>query len=639
MYTESASVTDVTTAIPIQSEAAQPQHLRDDTLLQDSSQPVSAAATTVAAVPGQQIVPGSDDAIIGQITASSAKDLYCALLAGTHPMCQDNKMAIMMLLSIISCYTTDMSQIDRIFRHSPLVPTWWDKPLERDGRKSSMTNGSYYVQKVIYTNRIMLLTVYGWQPLAMYYPDEHTKYGRDDIGISTLFCDIFRNSILKCIEQNCWYTYDGTRWVAGSEKVMETCKAFTQALCDYYKIVAYLDEFAFPQDMGDEKKSTKNHPYIRYAESIKSRRVRETLLKDSQSVPGMSISQSDFDADGELLNCQNGTIDLRDCTLRPHSPTDHITKMANVTYVPGARSQLWEGHIITVMENDMDKAKYLQKAIGYALRGSHDLECMMMLYGQSSRNGKSVTVDAVNKMLGDYGGTANPETFAQKLNTSSSAHNDGLARLAGLRFVSVPEADGHLTLSASLIKRCTGDELISARPIYGKEFSFAPQFTLFFHTNHLPRINDRSMFDSNRVKVIPFTYHFPEAARNPHMLADLTTPENLSGILNWALEGLVLIKREGFNAPSSVLNAIEEYRQDSDRVGNFIRERMEQRSGDASTTEVFAAYKLWCESSGLRPGREQDFKREMERHGINVGRPRVNGKQVTSYLGWVLGQP
>ena len=152
----------------------------------------------------------------------------------------------------------------------------------------------------------------------------------------------------------------------------------------------------------------------------------------------MSISQSDFDADGELLNCQNGTIDLRDCTLRPHSPTDHITKMANVTYIPGARSQLWEGHIITVMENDMEKAKYLQKAIGYALRGSHDLECMMMLYGQSSRNGKNVTVDAVNKMLGDYGGTANPETFAQKLNTSSSAHNDGLARLAGLRFVSVP---------------------------------------------------------------------------------------------------------------------------------------------------------------------------------------------------------
>ena len=127
MYTESASVTDVTTAIPIQSETAQPQHLRDDT--QDSSQPVSAAATTVAAATGQQIVPGSDDAVIGQITTSNARDLYNSLMAGTHPMCQDNKMAIMMLLSIISCYTTDAGQIDRIFRHSPLVTTWWDEPL------------------------------------------------------------------------------------------------------------------------------------------------------------------------------------------------------------------------------------------------------------------------------------------------------------------------------------------------------------------------------------------------------------------------------------------------------------------------------------------------------------------------------
>ena len=470
----------------------------------------------------------------------------------------------------------------------------------------------------------------------MYYPDENPRYGRDDIGISTLFCDLFRDSILRCIEQNCWYAYDGTRWVESTGKAMESCKAFTQALSSYYIAVAQLDWTAFPPDEHEQKKGMKNHPYIRYAESIKSRKTRETVLKDAESVAGMSISQSEFDADGELLNCQNGTIDLNNCTLRPHSAADHITKIANVAYVPSARSQLWEQHIATVMEGDVGKAEFLQKAIGYSLRGSHDLECMMILYGQTSRNGKSVTVDTINKMMGDYGGTSNPETFAQRGNANGSAHNDGLARLAGLRFVSVPEADGHLTLSSSLIKRCTGDELISARPIYGREFSFVPQFTIFMHTNHLPRINDRSMFDSNRVKVIPFTYHFPENARNPHMLADLTTPDNLSGILNWALEGLAKIKSDGFDAPQSVLNAIEMYRQDSDRVGNFISERMEQSAGNASTTEVFAAYKIWCECSGLRPGREQDFKKEMLNHGINASRLWVNGRQVTSYLGWTL---
>lgn len=605
------------------------------TPVQDMVQAPSTAAP-LAASSGQQMVPGSDDAVVARIRATNSQATFDALMAGTYALCRDTKMAVMMLLCIICWATQDLSQIDRIIRRCAVLPSWWDKPAERNNKKSNLTNGAYYVQKVWLTHKIAVPNVYGYQPLAMYYPDENPRYGRDDIGISTLFCDLFRDSILRCIEQNCWYAYDGTRWVESTGKAMESCKAFTQALSSYYIAVAQLDWTAFPPDEHEQKKGMKNHPYIRYAESIKSRKTRETVLKDAESVAGMSISQSEFDADGELLNCQNGTIDLNNCTLRPHSAADHITKIANVAYVPSARSQLWEQHIATVMEGDVGKAEFLQKAIGYSLRGSHDLECMMILYGQTSRNGKSVTVDTINKMMGDYGGTSNPETFAQRGNANGSAHNDGLARLAGLRFVSVPEADGHLTLSSSLIKRCTGDELISARPIYGREFSFVPQFTIFMHTNHLPRINDRSMFDSNRVKVIPFTYHFPENARNPHMLADLTTPDNLSGILNWALEGLAKIKSDGFDAPQSVLNAIEMYRQDSDRVGNFISERMEQSAGNASTTEVFAAYKIWCECSGLRPGREQDFKKEMLNHGINASRLWVNGRQVTSYLGWTL---
>lgn len=120
----------------------------------------------------------------------------------------------------------------------------------------------------------------------------------------------------------------------------------------------------------------KNHPYIRYAESIKSRKVRETILKDAESVAGMSISQSEFDADGELFNCQNGTIDLNNCTLRPHSAVDHITKIANVAYVPGARSQLWEQHIATVMEGDVGKAEFCKSYRLLAARlprpGVHD---------------------------------------------------------------------------------------------------------------------------------------------------------------------------------------------------------------------------------------------------------------------------
>ena len=336
------------------------------------------AAAPLAASSGQQMVPGSDDAVVAKIRATNSQATFDSLMAGTHALCRDPKMAVMMLLCIICWTTQDLSQIDRIIRRCAVLPPWWDKPAEKNNKKSNLTNGAYYAQKVWLTHKIAVPNVYGYQPLAMYYPDENPRYGRDDIGISTLFCDLFRDSILRCIEQNCWYAYDGTRWVESTGKAMESCKAFTQALSSYYTAVAQLDWTAFPSDEHEQKKGMKNHPYIRYAESIKSRKVRETILKDAESVVGMSISQSEFDADGELFNCQNGTIDLNNCTLRPHSAVDHITKIANVAYIPGAHSQLWEQHIATVMEGDVAKAEFLQKAIGYSLRGSHDLECMMI---------------------------------------------------------------------------------------------------------------------------------------------------------------------------------------------------------------------------------------------------------------------
>ena len=608
---------------------------------QDMGQAPSAAAP-LATSSGQQIVPGSDDAVIAQIRATPSQQLFDALLQGAPEYCRDPKGAIMLLLSIIAGTTQDVSQINRIFVRSALKPTWWGEQAEKNGQKGSSDWAGYYIRKALYACKAVVWTTTGWKPIAMFCPDENPRYSDDDIGISTLFCDIFRHTLLKCKENDSWYVYDGVKWALNNELAMEYCKAFVVVLTHYAKAVERADMETFPPADTSEtgkKRASKGHPYVAYIKRAASRRARETILSDAKSVSDMSISKADFDKDEYLFNCKNGTVDLRTYTLRPHSPADHITKVANVTFAPGARSQLWEQHIATVMDGDVEKAEFLQKAIGYALTGSNKYACMMILYGPSSRNGKSATVDTINKMMGDYGGVANPETFAQRAYANGSGHNDGLAQLAGTRFVSVPEVEGNMTLSSSLVKRCTGDGLITTRAIYEKQFSFVPQFKLFMHTNHLPRIYDLSMFDSGRVKVIPFTHFFEEHNRNPNMVAELTTEENLSGIFNWALGGLQKLESIGFDAPQSVLDAIGVYRQDSDRVGNFINEMMAQSTGNVSTTVVFAAYKTWCENSGLRAGREQDFKKEMERHGISVGRPRINGKQVTSYMEWVLVQP
>lgn len=311
--------------------------------------------------------------------------------------------------------------------------------------------------------------------------------------------------------------------------------------------------------------------------------------------------------------------------------------VAPVTYNPNAHSKLWEQHITTVMDGDVEKAQFLQKSFGYALSGTNKYASLIIMYGPRSRNGKSATVDTFCKMLGDYADTADPATFSEKSHANGSAHSDDLARLEGKRMISVPESDKKMTLSSSLVKRSTGDFKIVARAIFERQRSFEPQFKLFFHTNHLPRISDLTMFDSSRVKVIPFTHYFKPQDRNPNQIAELTTPENLSGILNWALEGWILLETTGFEPPQSVLDATGQYRQDSDQVGNFMMEHMEEDSNSyVSTRSVFDAYKLWCDRCGLPSGREQDFKKDLESRGISAVRKRIDGKQVTAYLGWSL---
>ena len=108
----------------------QPTQTGAATPAQDMGQAPSAAAP-LAASSGQQMVPGSDDAIIAQIRATNSQATFDSLMAGTHALCRDPKMAVMMLLCIICWTTQDLSQIDRIIRRCAVLPPWWDKLAEK----------------------------------------------------------------------------------------------------------------------------------------------------------------------------------------------------------------------------------------------------------------------------------------------------------------------------------------------------------------------------------------------------------------------------------------------------------------------------------------------------------------------------
>lgn len=232
------------------------------------------------------------------------------------------------------------------------------------------------------------------------------------------------------------------------------------------------------------------------------------------------------------------------------------------------------------------------------------------------------------------GKTCRPETIGMKVNNSSSSPSEDVARLAGARFVNISEPDRKLTLSAALLKTLTGNDTINARFLHENSFDFKPKFKIFTNTNHLPIVTDLTLLTSGRVKIIPFERHFEEWEQDKGLKAEFTKEENLSGILNWVLDGYRKLKQTGFNVPSSVTEATLSYQRENDKVAQFIEEKLEENgNSEERTSEVYLAYQNWCRENGYYPENACNFKSALSNIGTIIRkRPRTGGEKTTMLI-------
>ena len=287
------------------------------------------------------------------------------------------------------------------------------------------------------------------------------------------------------------------------------------------------------------------------------------------------IPMDAFDRDPFLFNCQNGTIHLKDMSFLPHAPEDKITKISDVVYDPDARCERFDQFVDEIMSGDKDRARFLQRSLGYALSGDTRFECLFILYGATTRNGKGTLMESVLKVMGEYGSTVRPETISMKQNASSQNPTEDIARLAGIRFANISEPSRGLLLNAAQVKSMTGNDTLNARFLHENSFDFQPQFKIYMNTNYLPVITDMTLFSSGRIMIIPFERHFEEDQQDKSLKKTFVSEKNQSAILNWLLEGYKGLHLEGLTMPESVHFATERYRHESDKVGLFIEDEME----------------------------------------------------------------
>lgn len=577
----------------------------------------------------------TDGEIVRKAEKATNGRKFTALMAGDTAGYESQSEADLGLLNLLAFWTgRDAGQMDRIYRTSGLMRDKWDRA------QSGSTYGALQIEKAIseckevynpsefrkkqladvQTGGVIIKSSKRAEEIVGFLehlrPERNARYSWSDMGNGYLFADIFKDVARYVPERKKWFVYDGIRWVQDMDglRAMSLCQKLADALVMYAA--------GIPSTGGEDD-------YINFARTWRKRARRETILKDAASVYPVSIAE--FDTDPHTFNCLNGTLNLRTGEFKSHSPDDMLSKVSGVVYDPAARCERWEQFIDEVMQGDAEKAAFLQKAMGYALTGDTRFECFFILYGPKSRNGKGTSMETFMQLMGGYGKSAKPDTIAQKQMANGSGPSEDIARLAGARFVNISEPDQRLVLSAALVKTLTGNDTITARYLHENSFEYRPAFKLFINTNHLPKVTDVTLFNSGRVKLIPFERHFTPEEQDGNLKTELSQPENLSGILNWCIAGLQAIQEHGFDAPESVKAAMEDYRANSDKLGRFLADEMiEDVNGEVRTVDAYQRFVKWCEDNGFKAENAANFKQMMENVAeVRMKRPAGSGKYAS----------
>lgn len=467
----------------------------------------------------------------------------------------------------------------------------------------------------------------GWRAPPADAEDDGARHMRlaffplTDLGNAERFRERYKHKLLWCPALG-WLAWDGRRWSRdGAEELVKIAEHDTvRAIQDEADAVAAsgLKAEGGRDWVYDEKAGLLYSDKIaRWGRSSEAANKLGALSK--RGAPYFAVSIDRLDADKMRINLRNGTLvvsrkaDGDYVDFRPHDPADLITKLAPVDYDPEARRPVFDAFLAKVQPRS-EMRGFIQQWLGLSLTGDTTEQLLAFFYGKGG-NGKSVLIDAVSFVAGDYGETVPIETFLDhgKSRGAGQATPD-LAILPGVRFLRTSEPEKGSKLAEAMVKLVTGGEPIQARHLNRDFFKFYPQFKLTMSGNYRPTISGTDEGIWRRVRLVPFGVTIPKEERDIHLHEKLRA--EASGILNWLLDGLRVWIDKGLHEPEDVLQATAEYRSASDPLGRFLATCVVDSIGDRVQSSVLhQVYEAWCASSGENAWKNRGFSLAMDERG------------------------
>jgi putative DNA primase/helicase len=453
-------------------------------------------------------------------------------------------------------------------------------------------------------------------PAAAYWEAQRLPENITDAGLADQLAEMHAHRLRWCEARKAWFGWNGRRWVAEDGTAQATQLVFN--------LSREIQNLALQIDDHDRRKRV-----LGQAMAYEGAKHAAGALTALRTFPEMRVRAPDLDRDDHLLNCENGVVDLRTGDVATHDPALLMTKCTGVDYVPGARSELWEGYLEDLTGGDAGLRGYLQRAAGMSLWGYPVEKAFFFLWGVPD-SGKSRFLDALRAALGSYAAVAGFDTWLQR--NQAGGNRGDLVSLAGCRLVVSSEVRPNAKLDSELVKAVTGGDTLKHSAKYLDEIEFKPTFTLWWAANDRPRVRaDDSGFWS-RARVVGCQTAVPKERQNKRLAELWERPEHAQAILAWLVKGCLAWRSQGLGSCPAVEAEIKAYRESQDPTAEFWSDCGVEAAPAGSfvlRTSLWERWRDWAQSNGgdaTRFIQRSDlFQKACERFGATEGA--IRGKR------------
>ncbi|MDR6739118.1 putative DNA primase/helicase [Herbaspirillum sp. 1173] len=298
------------------------------------------------------------------------------------------------------------------------------------------------------------------------------------------------------------------------------------------------------------------------------------------------------DAECTIIPLMNGYLHIEDAIMRlePHDKACGQMYVLDCSYDAGAPAPTEFSRFLARVLPDEAVRQRVQEYVGYTLTADARHQRAHLWLG-SGANGKGVLANIVQAL--------HARTAAVQLD---NLEGFSMSDMVGASLLYCDEAPLR-GINEKILKSVIAGEKVSIDIKYRAPISTCLTGKLLVLANHIPVVTDQSQGFWRRWDIVPFDVVIPPAERDS-LLAKRIIKHELTGVLNWALEGLMrLVARGRFDEqlPFAIQRASESAKVETNSVAAWVKEAEIELSTviDTSKVVVYEHYAAWCKANGM----------------------------------------